>query len=111
MTGSGPTQLTIVRLHIHSLSPDSLYDLQTLARLAGVHPTLVSQYIQRGLLDPVEDRGGQDWWFNDRSLYILRKIQRLRTDLGVNLNGVAVVLELLRQIDELQRESARPRDD
>ena len=105
MNGSTSTQLTIVRLHIHYPSRDTVYDLETLARLAGVHPTLVSQYVRRGLLDPVEDRGEDGWWFDDTSLLHLRKIQRLHHQLGVNINGVAVVLELLRQIDELRREA------
>jgi DNA-binding transcriptional MerR regulator len=104
MTESTTTQLTIVRLHVHYPAHDTVYDLETLARLAGVHPLLVSQYVQHGLLDPVEDRGEGGWWFDDTSLLQLRKIQRLRHQLGVNINGVAVVLELLRQIDDLRRQ-------
>ena len=111
MNGSTSTQLTIVRLHIHYPSRDTVYDLETLARLAGVHPLLVSQYVRHGLLDPVEDRGEGGWWFDDGSLLHLRKIQRLRDQLGVNINGVAVVLELLRQIDDLRRETDRLHDE
>lgn len=113
MNGSSSSRLTIVRLHIHSPTHDALYDLGTLARLAGVHPTLVSNYIRLGLLDPVvgEGRGEHEWRFDDSSLHILRRIQRLRSELGININGVAVVLELLRQINDLQRELARPPDE
>ena len=107
MNGSGSKQVSIIRLHVHVPTHEALYDLETLARLAGVHPGLVTQYIHLGLLDPV---GGQDehaWQFDDTSLHILHQIQRLRHDLSVNINGVAVVLELLRQIDDLQQELAR----
>lgn len=38
MNGSSSSRLTIVRLHIHSPTHEALYDLETLARLAGVLP-------------------------------------------------------------------------
>jgi MerR family transcriptional regulator/heat shock protein HspR len=111
MNGSGPKQVSIIRLHIHVPAHEALYDLETLARLAGVHPALVSEYVHLGLLDPVDGRDEQAWRFDDTSLHVFRQIQRLRSDLGVNINGVAVVLELLRQIDELHQELSRHRDE
>jgi len=111
MSESTSTQLTIVRLHVHYPSRDTVYDLETLARLADVHPLLISQYVRHGLLDPVDDRNENDWRFDDSSLRLLRKIQRLRQQLGVNINGVAVVLELLRQIEDLRQETAQLHDE
>ena len=111
MNGSTTTQLTIVRLHVHYPSRDTAYDLDSLARLANVHPALVSQYVRRGLLDPLDDRGEHEWRFDDRSLHLLRRIQRLRSELGVNINGVAVILELLQQLEDLRQEVARLRDE
>jgi len=110
MNGSTTTQLTIVRLHVHYPSRDTVYDLNTLARLADVHPALVSQYVRRGLLDPLDDGDEREWRFDDASLNLLRKIQRLRSELGVNINGVAVILELLRQIEDLRQETAQLHD-
>ena len=111
MKGSTTTQLTIVRLHVHYPSRDTIYDLDTLARLAGVHPALISQYIRHGLLDPLDDCDEREWRFDDTSLHLLRKIQRLRSELGVNINGVAVILELLRQIEDLRQETAQRHDE
>jgi DNA-binding transcriptional MerR regulator len=113
MNESSSNRLTIVRLHIHSPTREALYDLESLARHAGVHPALVSSYVRLGLLDPVvgEGLGEQEWRFDDSSLHLLRRIQRLRSELGININGVAVVLELLRQINNLQRELAHPPDE
>ena len=108
MNESSSSRLTIVRLHIHSPTREALYDLESLARHAGVHPALVASYIRLGLLDPVlgDGQSEQEWRFDDSSLHILRRIQRLRGELGVNIKGVAVILELLRQINDLQWESA-----
>ncbi|MGD1018560.1 MAG: chaperone modulator CbpM [Verrucomicrobiia bacterium] len=113
MNGSSSSRLTIVRLHIHSPAHEALYDLETLARLARMHPAHVSNYVRLGLLDPVAGEGHDEhaWRFDDGSLHILRRIQRLRSELGININGVAVVLELLRQIDDLQRDLAHPPDE
>ena len=103
------TQLTRIRFHVFSPPADARYERETLAQLAGVHPELVRVYVQLGLLDPVTVPGDVTEWFDDRALHRLRTIQRLRQELGVNVNGAAVILELLEQIDELQRQLAARR--
>jgi DNA-binding transcriptional MerR regulator len=110
MNGHDSSHLTIVRLHIHAPTREALYDLETLARLARLHPALVSKYVRLGLLDPVTGEGSSEheWRFDDGSLHTLRRIQRLRSELGVNISGVAVVLELLRQINDLQKDLTHP---
>ena len=102
----------MIRLHIQAPDSDAPYDLETLARLAGLHPALVSEYIRLGLLDPArsEAQAEHEWRFDDRDLHTLLRIQRLRSELGINLNGVAVILELLQQISDLQRELADSRE-
>jgi DNA-binding transcriptional MerR regulator len=82
--------------------------LEALADAAGLHPELVERFVAYGLLAPiaVEERVV---WFDLVAVRRLRMIRRLREDLGINLPGVGVVLDLLGRIEGLQRELAELR--
>lgn len=82
--------------------------LEALAEAAGLHPGLVERFVAYGLLEPiaVEERVV---WFDLIAVRRLRTIRRLREDLGINLPGVSVVLDLLGRIESLQRELAELR--
>ena len=101
------TEMAVIRLRIVSPSNQSPYALEELARLGGVPPALVQRYLDEGLLDPVVGNARTSWFFDDNALFELRRIERLRRELGVNIAGVAVIRDLLRQIDELKAELER----
>lgn len=77
--------------------------LDELALAADIHPELVKRFVEFGLLDPVE-RVGPTLFFEWKAVPRLRMIQRLRSDVGVNLPGVAVILDLTDRIRRLQQE-------
>ena len=92
--------------------------LQALAAAADMHPRLVEQFVAYGLLEPVSaEEPGPAGRPAGRARPAstparaprLRKIRRLREDLGINLAGVAVALDLLERIEALQRELANLR--
>ena len=85
-----------------------LYDVETVAVLTDTHPQLVLHYVDMGLLEPVETDSGE-LLFTDSDIAQLRRIKRIRRDLGVNINGIAVMLHLLDTIEELRREIQRLR--
>jgi DNA-binding transcriptional MerR regulator len=77
--------------------------LEGLAACAGVHPTLIKYFVEYGLLEP-SARTGTQWLFDTACIARLRMIERLRRDLGANLAGIAVILDLLDRLTALQRE-------
>ena len=85
-----------------------LLSLDALAAHAGVHPSLIEQFVQFGLIEPIERRD-TTLFFDDAAVPRLRTIRRLRESLGINLPGVAVVLDLLDKFCALQRENERLR--
>ena len=103
------TELAVIRLHMVSPSNQAPYTLEELARLGGVSPALVQRYVDEGLIDPIAGNVRTSFFFDDNALFELRRIQRLRRELGVNIAGVAVIHELQRQIDELKAELDRLR--
>jgi len=103
------TEMAVIRLHMVSPSNQAPYALEELARLGGVSPALVQRYMDEGLIDPIAGNVRTSFFFDDNALFELRRIQRLRRELGVNIAGVAVIHELQRQIDELKAELDRLR--
>jgi DNA-binding transcriptional MerR regulator len=80
--------------------------LEALATSAGLHPALVERFVEFGLLDPVE-RMGTQLFFDVAAVPRLRMIQRLRCDVGINLAGVAVILDLLDRLRASRLENER----
>lgn len=72
------------------------------------HPQTLRLYEREGLIEPERSDSGVRLYC-DADIELLRRIQRFTQDLGVNLAGVAVILRLLDQIDDLQREVERLR--
>ena len=103
------TRMAVVRLRIVTPSTQAPYTLEELARLGGVSPALVQRYLDEGLIEPTAGNARTSWFFDDNALFELRRIQRLRRELGVNIAGIAIIRELQRQLDELKAELDRLR--
>lgn len=70
--------------------------MREIADRCGVHPGLIDRFIRLGLLEPVgRDALADEWFFEIETISLVRKILRLRNELGVNYSGVGVVLECL----------------
>lgn len=61
----------------------------------------VVELVDEGILEPV-GRKQEHWRFSARNLHRAQTAMRLQRDLGVNLAGVALALDLLREIERLQ---------
>ncbi|MDP8910588.1 MAG: helix-turn-helix transcriptional regulator [Actinomycetota bacterium] len=79
------------------------YMISVAADLVGMHPQTLRIYEQKGLVRPRRTNGNTRL-YSERDLERLRVIQRLTTELGLNLAGVEHVIRLE---DELQRMRAR----
>lgn len=78
--------------------------LDALAAHAGMHPGLVQQFVELGLVEPVGS-DGVSVVFDASAVPRLRMIRRLRESLGINLAGIAVILDLRDRFCALQREN------
>ena len=80
-----------------------MYMISVAAELAGVHPQTLRTYESKGLVRPKRTPGGTRL-YSEADVERLRIIQRLTTELGLNLAGVELVLRLE---DELRRAHAQ----
>jgi MerR family transcriptional regulator, heat shock protein HspR len=72
------------------------------ARMAGMHPQTLRQYDRMGLVQPGRAAGGGRR-YSARDVALLREIQRLSQDDGVNLAGIKRIIELEQLSYELQQ--------
>jgi chaperone modulatory protein CbpM len=86
-----------------------LLALQDLTRACAQPETWVVELVQVGILEPLPDatHSPSEWHFSAQSLFTARKVQRLQHDLGVNLEGAALALELMAQLDAMRASMQR----
>src|SRR5438552_9398694 len=77
------------------------YMISVAADLVGMHPQTLRMYEQKGLVRPGRTPGGTRL-YSERDLDRLRLIQRLTTELGLNLAGVERVIALEDVIQKLR---------
>jgi MerR family transcriptional regulator, heat shock protein HspR len=79
-----------------------VYVISVAAELAGVHPQTLRIYEQKGLVQPKRTQGNSRR-YSDADVELLRRIQALTQDEGINLAGVKRIMEMRAQMDELRR--------
>ena len=84
------------------------YVISVAASILEVHPQTLRYYERAGLVQPSRSRGNIRL-YSQQDIERLRLIQRLMDDLGVNLAGVEVILNMTERIKELEQEVARLR--
>src|SRR5262245_37202494 len=84
-------------------SAGALYVISVAAHILHVHPQTLRLYEREGLVEPQRSRGGIRL-YSDRDIERVRAIQRLTTDLGVNLAGAEVILNMREHMLALQEE-------
>jgi MerR family transcriptional regulator, heat shock protein HspR len=71
------------------------------AELAGMHAQTLRTYDRLGLVRPSRTSGGGRR-YSERDVDLLRQVQRLSQDEGVNLAGIKRIIELTNQVEALQ---------
>ena len=71
------------------------------AELAGMHAQTLRTYDRLGLVRPQRTAGGGRR-YSQSDVNLLREVQRLSQDEGVNLAGIKRIIELTNQVDALQ---------
>lgn len=84
------------------LEENDLVTLADLCRSCTVETKTVTTLVAEGILDPM---GGdvEHWRFTVGSLKRVKTVIHLQRDLGINLAGAALALDLLDRIAELER--------
>jgi MerR family transcriptional regulator/heat shock protein HspR len=80
----------------------ALYMISVVADMFDIHPQTLRAYEREGLLRPARTDGNTRL-YSEEDLARIELILRLTKDLGVNLAGVEVILNMREHMDEMQR--------
>jgi len=75
------------------------------AQLSGLHAQTLRSYDRMGLVSPGRTSGGGRR-YSMRDIVLLREVQRLSQEEGVNLAGIKRIIELENQVDALRAQIA-----
>jgi MerR family transcriptional regulator/heat shock protein HspR len=82
---------------------EPLYVISVAAEMAGMHPQTLRQYDRLGLVSPRRTPGGGRR-YSLREVEMLREVQRLSQEDGVNLVGIKRILQLEAEVHALRQQ-------
>ena len=77
--------------------------ISAVAEMYGIHPQTLRLYEREGLLQPSRTEGNTRL-YTDEDLQRLEFILSLARDLGVNISGIAIILQMRERMEEMQRQ-------
>ena len=81
------------------------YMISAVAEMYDIHPQTLRLYEREGLLKPSRTEGNTRL-YTDEDLERLELILSLARDLGVNISGIAIILQMRERMEEMQRQMA-----
>ena len=82
---------------------EPVYLISVVAKVLNIHPQTLRQYEREGLIEPSRTQGRMRL-YSQRDIDRIKMILRLTRELGVNLAGVDIILQLKEKIDAMERE-------
>jgi MerR family transcriptional regulator/heat shock protein HspR len=96
------------RVEVSIDEEQGVFMISVAAELADMHPQTLRIYESRGLIEPKRSPKNTRL-YSQRDVELLRRIQRMTGEEGLNLAGVEAVLGLERQLESLKSELRRTR--
>ena len=82
---------------------EPVYLISVVAKILAIHPQTLRQYEREGLIAPGRTVGKMRL-YSQRDIDKIKMILRLTRDLGVNLAGVDIILQLKDKLDDQDKE-------
>jgi len=79
------------------------YMISSVAEMYGIHPQTLRLYEREGLLKPSRTDGNTRL-YTEEDLQRLEFILNLARDLGVNIAGIAIILQMRERMEEMNRQ-------
>src|SRR5690349_13172090 len=94
-----------IEISVEQASDAKVLIISVAARLAGMHPQTLRQYDRLGLVQPGR-AGGGGRRYSERDVALLREVQKLSQEEGVNLAGIKRIIGLEQLVADLQQRMA-----
>jgi chaperone modulatory protein CbpM len=97
-------QLMLSQVNVHLLDEGCSLTLEQLCRACEADAALIAELVEEGILTP-EGPAVESWTFSGTHLRHASIALRLQRDLGVNWPGVALVLQLMDELEALRQQT------
>ncbi|MCX7097642.1 MAG: MerR family transcriptional regulator [Methylococcales bacterium] len=87
-------------LHTGTVIEEDNLTLGQLCRACGTTADWIISLVEEGIIEPLE-KDMRAWYFSGASLMRARSALKLQQDLGINLTGVSLVLDLMDELETL----------
>ncbi|MCX7088570.1 MAG: MerR family transcriptional regulator [Methylococcales bacterium] len=94
----------LLLVHTGTVIEEGSLTLGQLCRACGAHAEWIICLVEESIIEPQGDEI-RSWRFSGASLVRARSALRLQRDLGINLAGIALVLDLLEELDNLRAQT------
>ena len=91
-----------IHISVEQASDAKVLIISVAARMAGMHPQTLRQYDRLGLVQPGR-AGGGGRRYSQRDVALLREVQKLSQEEGVNLAGIKRIIGLEQLVGDLQQ--------
>ncbi len=88
------------------LDHNTTFTLNEFCRACGADRSLIIEMVAEGVIEP--EGSAREWHFHGDALVRARRAVRLLKDLGVNMPGAALALDLLDELDRLNGHRTTP---
>jgi MerR family transcriptional regulator/heat shock protein HspR len=92
-----------IHISVEQANDAKVLIISVAARMAGMHPQTLRQYDRLGLVQPGR-AGGGGRRYSERDVALLREVQRLSQEDGVNLAGIKRIIGLEQMVGDLQQQ-------
>ena len=92
-----------ISISVEQASDAKVLIISVAARMAGMHPQTLRQYDRLGLVQPGR-AGGGGRRYSQRDVALLREVQKLSQEEGVNLAGIKRIIGLEQLVGDLQQQ-------
>lgn len=84
--------------------PEEVYSIETVVHLTQTPRHLIAVYCRHGLITPLGPPETEGWQFDDEAIRELRRLECLRTEFGLPLPALRMMVELQREVERLRIE-------
>jgi len=90
--------------HAGTIIEEESLTIEQLCQASGAHAEWIISLVEESIIEPysVKQKETVEWRFSGTSLARVRRALRLERDLGVNLAGIALALDLMEELDVLR---------
>jgi len=83
---------------------EDIYSIEAVVHITQTPRHLIAVYCRHGLIAPIAPPEREGWQFDDEAIRELRRIECLRSEFGLELPALRMVVALRREIERLREE-------